>query len=170
MTACQRYEDRLEALHDGELTGLSRWRVGRHVASCAHCRAELDSLRGIGEFLREEVARDPAPDLWAAIAARLPELDAGLERRSATAVARPAARRRRFAPLPIGLGGLVAAAAVLVLWLKTPGLPAPDAVIEDLDSMGRPVAVLPADEKSTIIWVLDPKPVASGEGEAGAQI
>jgi hypothetical protein len=29
--------------------------------------------------------------------------------------------------------------------------------------MGRPVVVLPSDDKSTIIWVLDPKPVESAK-------
>jgi hypothetical protein len=41
-------------------------------------------------------------------------------------------------------------------------------VVEELDAMGRPVAVLPSDEKSTIIWVLDPSPVANAKESGGA--
>jgi hypothetical protein len=102
----------------------------------------------------------------------LPELDAELARRGAPA--KLPARERRFGslfgPVPIGVGGLVAAAAVVALWLRPPGLPLRDDVVEELDAMGRPVAVLPSDEKSTIIWVLDPKPVASREGRSSEQL
>ena len=172
MTACEKYEDQLEALHDGELSGVARWRVERHVEGCARCRNEIEALRGLGTWLREDAEALPSPDLWAGIAARLPELDAELERRAPRLVAPARARRWAglFGPLPIGVGGLVAAAAVLALWLRPPGLPAQDDVVEELDAMGRPVAVLPSDEKSTIIWVLDPKPVASTEGQSGEQL
>ena len=172
MTPCQKFEDRLEAFHDGELSGMARWRVGRHVAGCERCREEIEALHGIGTWLREDAGAAPAPDLWAGIAARLPELDAALARRSAPEPV--PVRRRRFGallgPWPVGVGGLVAAAAVLAIWLQPAGLPLRDEVVEELDAMGRPVAVLPSDEKSTIIWVLDPTPVASREGENRAQL
>ena len=170
MTTCQRYEERLEALHDGELKLLARWRMERHVAGCVHCRGEIESLRQITELLREEVNdAEPVLDLWGSIAARLPEIDADLDRRAA--VARPVRERRwygLFGPIPIGVGGgLMAGAVALTLWLR-PGVPLRDDVVEELDAMGRAVAVLPSDDKSTIIWVLDPEPVKSAKESGGA--
>jgi len=176
VTACQKYEDRLEAFHDGELAGLARWRLARHVARCPDCGAEVGGLKTLAGLVREEeLGATPAPDLWVAIAARLPEIDADLARRAAPAAAvRPARLRGRWAgllgPLPIGVGGLAAAAIALVLWLRVPGVPPLDDVVEELDAMGRSVAVLPSDDKSTIIWVLDPDSVASVEESHGAAL
>jgi anti-sigma factor RsiW len=172
VTTCSRFEDRLEAFHDDELSRLSRWRVARHVAGCARCGAEVAALATVGQEVREEELRaGPGPDLWASIAMRLPALDAELDQRAApAAVVRP--RRVGWAgflgPLPVGIGGLAAAAIALVLWLRPPLLPPSDDVVEELDAMGRPVAVLPSDEKSTIIWVLDPSPVANAKESGGA--
>jgi len=175
MTACQRYQDRLEAFHDGELAGFLRWRMARHLTSCPHCRSEVEELGEIAELVREEeLAATPAPDLWAAIAAGLPAIDAEIERRAASAAALHPARERKgwaslLRPLPIGVGGLAAAAVVFVLWLRVLGPPVRDDVVEELDAMGRPVVVLPSDDKSTIIWVLDPKPTASAK-ESGLEV
>lgn len=172
MTACQRFEDRLEALHDGELGGLARWRVARHVARCTHCRAEMASLGAIASLVREEQSDAmPGPDLWAAIAARLPAIDAELGHRTTPAAReRPARERRGWAALlgPLPIGGLAAATIAFVLYLQLPAAAPRDDVVEELDTMGRPVAVLPSDDKSTIIWVLDPKPVASAKEAGGA--
>jgi len=174
MTACQRFEDRLEAFHDGELAGFERWRVSRHVAACARCRGDLETLREIAGLVRdEEGAAGPGPDLWASIAARLPAIDAELGLRAVPDVAPLPVRERRgwaalLGPLPIGMGGLAAAAIALVLYLRVPVAVPLDDVVEELDTMGRPVAVLPSDDKSTIIWVLDPKPVASAKEAGGA--
>jgi anti-sigma factor RsiW len=170
VTTCQRCEERLEALHDGELKRFARWRVERHVAGCADCRGELESLRQITELLREETnGAEPVLDLWGSIAARLPEIDADLDRRAAPA--RPVRERRwrgLFGPIPIGVGGgLMAGAVALTLWLR-PGVPIRDDVVEELDAMGRAVAVLPSDEKSTIIWVLDSEPSKVAKESGGA--
>jgi anti-sigma factor RsiW len=170
VTPCQKYEERLEALHDGELKRFARWRVERHVAGCVHCRGEIESLREMGELLREEMSdAEPVLDLWGSIAARLPEIDADLDRRTAPAKPPRESRwRGLFGPIPIGVGGgLMAGAVALTLWLR-PGIPVRDDVVEELDAMGRAVAVLPSDEKSTIIWVLDSEPVKSAKESGGA--
>jgi anti-sigma factor RsiW len=174
VTACQRWEDRLEAYHDGELSGFSRWRVARHLGACPHCRSEVEGLRAIAGLMREqEAAAPPAPDLWAAISARLPAIDAALAQREAPAERQRSLRERRgwaalLGPLPVGMGGLAVAAVAIVLWLRLPGPLVRDDVVEELDAMGRSVAVLPSDDKSTIIWVLDPKPVARAKEAGGA--
>ncbi len=173
MTPCDKYADRLEAFHDGELARMPRWRLARHVARCAHCRAEIDALRAVAGFVREsEASAAPAPDLWEGIAARLPALDDELGRRAGASLRAETWNRTWTAwlrPLPVGVGGLAVAAAALLLWLRVPVQPVNDEVIEDLDAMGRPVAVLPSDDKSTIIWVLDPQP-ASGAEEADSAL
>ena len=175
MKACQRTQDRLEAFHDGELAGFLRWRVERHLKSCPHCRSEVEDFGAIAEIVREEeLAAMPAPDLWAAIAAQLPAIDAELERRAAPVAAlRPARERKGWAallgPLPIGVGGLAVAGVAFVLWLRLPGSPVRDDVVEELETMGRSVVVLPSDDKSTIIWVLDPKPAESAK-ESGLEV
>jgi anti-sigma factor RsiW len=174
VSGCDRHQDQLEAYSDGELSGFARRRVARHVAACAACRAEIEQLREIASLVRDaELDSTPSPDLWAGIAARLPEIDADLARRAAPARVRTASRGRRrwsslLGPLPVGVGGLAAAAVAVTLWLRPAAVPAQDNVVEELDAMGRPVAVLPSDDKSTIIWVLDPTPVASAEESSGA--
>src|ERR1700683_4194194 len=49
----------------GDLGRWERWRVARHVASCAGCQHEVQSLRGASTQLRE-------------LAAEMPELSNGL--------------------------------------------------------------------------------------------
>jgi anti-sigma factor RsiW len=44
---------------DGELRGLRRWRVARHLDFCPHCQAVLRSLRRTVERLRELGATEP---------------------------------------------------------------------------------------------------------------
>jgi hypothetical protein len=44
---CELMGPRLSAWVDGELIGVSGWLVGRHVASCAVCAAEVESLRAL---------------------------------------------------------------------------------------------------------------------------
>jgi anti-sigma factor RsiW len=174
MTTCQKYEDRLEALHDGELAGFARWRVARHVAACTQCRTELDELQEVARLVREgERESTPPVDLWASIAARLPALDAELGRRATSAAPQRSARtgwRTWVGPFPVGVGGLAAASVAVVLWLRAPDVLVADNVVEELDAMGNPVAVLPSDDKSTIIWVLDPKPVASAKESRGGSL
>jgi anti-sigma factor RsiW len=52
----------LGAYHDGELQGHRRRQVEAHLAHCATCRAELESLRALTALLQESpVAVDLAP-------------------------------------------------------------------------------------------------------------
>ncbi len=48
---CELMGPRLSAWVDGELSGVSGWLVRRHVASCAVCAAEVESLRALNRKL-----------------------------------------------------------------------------------------------------------------------
>lgn len=63
----------LDNYHDGALPAAASALVEAHLAACAACRAELESLAALSERARRlpaEVA--PARDLWPEIAARIP--------------------------------------------------------------------------------------------------
>jgi len=170
MSGCDRFDPRLGAYHDGELGGLERWRMRRHLARCGSCRASLDSLAGVGSWVRsaldggDEVG---TPDVWSAIASQLPV---------AATPARSTPRRlvpSRFRPgpvgwrlaLPAGAGALAAAAVAGVLLLRVglPNSPGPseagsggEGVVRSLNTHGRPVMVLDgARDDATIIWLMD---------------
>jgi len=57
---CAETSASLSAHLDGELRGLQRWRVLRHLATCERCQAVLRSLRETIENLRA-LGGDPEP-------------------------------------------------------------------------------------------------------------
>ncbi len=71
MTKCERINELLSGLLDGELTQQDRQRVEIHVETCANCRQLLDELKGqrdsIGQLsfgeLTPEERRDMVSDL-----------------------------------------------------------------------------------------------------------
>lgn len=70
MLACIRYQKRLGAYMDGELSGRKQAAVERHLARCGECRAALNDLRGLDPLLHT-LETSPAPaDLTARIVAR----------------------------------------------------------------------------------------------------
>ncbi len=142
-------EPSVEDLHaycDGELRGLARWRVRRWLARSGEARSELEILARGAEWARE-VDREAAsgPDLWQAIAARLPAID----------VARVEGDGASSGAWLRGLGWSAAAAAgaaALAFFLLSPQTGGTQAV-RWLDTGGRPVLVL--EGEATIIWLLD---------------
>jgi len=137
---------RLHAYLDGELGPRAARRAAARLEGSAEARAELEGARRVGEHVRRSAsAPAPAPDLWDAIAPRLPAIDA--ERAESAAPARP--RRRVLAPLVAG----AAAAALLVVALLLQGESSGD-VVQWLDADGSPVLVMDSAD-DTIIWVLD---------------
>ena len=156
-------DEQIQAYHDGELSGLLRWRFERELSRNPELRAELDQLASIGEMLRVQDAAEPAPDLWGAIALRLPAADA----RRADAGAEAGATGGIGSLLsvwlrPIGAVAATAAVALLVLygglWPETPA--ASGGVVRWIDTGGRGVMMLDDTPDTTIIWVLD----GPGEG------
>lgn len=98
----------LEAYHDGELRGLARLRLERHLARSPELRLELEALRALRARLRERDEGGPAPDLWPGIEARLAAATLPAERPRSLP-------RRLVAPI----GALAAAAARLRSRLST---------------------------------------------------
>jgi ferric-dicitrate binding protein FerR (iron transport regulator) len=139
----------LEAYHDGELRGLARLRLERHLARSPELRLELEALRALRARLRERDEGGPAPDLWPGIEARLAAATLPAER--------PRSLPRRLVA-PIGALAAAAAAAAFALVYLGPE-PAPQGgVVRWLDSRGTSVLVLEDDSATgvTVIWLLDP--------------
>jgi anti-sigma factor RsiW len=155
--------EQLSAYHDGELRGLSRWRLERRLRREPELRLELAGLARMGELVRAGQAAAP-PDLWDRIEQRLPALDA----RRAEA-AQPTRAALAWWLRPVGAAAVVAVAllAVYVGWF---GSPAPQVgVVRWMDSEGRSVMVLEADAEAgvTIIWLLED--VAEGAARGGSR-
>ncbi len=96
-----------------------------HVIACDACQAQLAALRRIVHAMRDAGAsRQRAPDhldrVWAAI-----------DRRPATS------RRPRIA-IVAATAGVLAAAAVLLLWLRRPAAP-PQFAVDVLDGKSAPI-------------------------------
>jgi anti-sigma factor RsiW len=153
-------EQLLHAYHDGELSRLARWRFERVLRRSPELRAELERLGELRDLLRARDAAEPAPDLWDAIALRLPAADARRDERAsgATLGARPAAGLLWWIK-PIGALAATAAVAGLLLyggsWQETPATTGQ--VVRWIDSGERSVMVLDDVPDTTIIWVFDAK-------------
>lgn len=158
---CGALEPALSAFADGEVFGLERDAVVRHLAACEACRRTLDAYRRVGAALRERVSADAERDLSAIM---------WPPRRAAPALT----RRRRllydvtrwFDPWPVLAGSAALAALVIgALWLAPGPEPSNRVDIERLDAAG-PVMVIPGNGgRMTIIWLFDaddqPAPAAT---------
>jgi anti-sigma factor RsiW len=148
-----RIEDQLQAYHDGELSRFGRWRFGRRLRREPALQRALSSLSELSHELQVLDARDAsAPDVWPAVALRLPAVDA---RRAAAAHAQ---RTRGFGWWLAPLGAAVAAAALVLVVVYGGFWTEPrrsGGVVRWIDSGGRSVIVLDDDPDTTIIWVLD---------------
>lgn len=150
---------RLQAYHDGELSGLARWWFERRLRRSPDLLAELAALGRVGDWVREAHVEEAGPDLWASIALRLPAADA---RR-----AEPGRERRIWLGW-LAVPGAVASAVLAAIFayneLAPPAQPRTTGVVRWLDSGGRDVMVLEGDPDTTIIWVFDaPKKLTRDE-------
>ena len=71
------WTDRLSEYLDGELSLPEREALEAHLLSCADCGRTLEELRAVVARAGQVIDREPARDLWPAIAARLqtPDLE-----------------------------------------------------------------------------------------------
>ncbi len=165
MSARDRAAERLQAYHDGELSPRAARRVARDLERSGDSRAELERLRAVGDWVRaaEQTSAPSAPDLWDAIALRLPAADAERE-------APAAAGWLGWPWRPLAAGAALAAgvAVVAVGLLREPD--AAQDVVQWLDSEGEPVMVLDAPDEGTIIWVIRPseEDLSRSDGRAAA--
>lgn len=150
----------LHAYHDGELSGLARRRFERTLRRSPELRRRLEDLGALRESIRRSDADGESPDLWDAIALRLPAIDA--QRAEAASV--------RSGGFSFGswlkpMGATAAALGVaLAVWLW-PQPPAPMPVVRWIDGGGRNVMVLDGTADTTIIWVLDERVDGAAMGE-----
>jgi hypothetical protein len=100
---CDRFDDRLSALMEGEVASAERELLEAHADACRRCGPLLAELRGIVREAGGLPELQPSHDLWEVIAARIEAPVVPLESRQA-----PAASRR-------GLSWRAAAAAAAVL-------------------------------------------------------
>lgn len=159
MRACEDFVTDLELFHDGELDPPAVRQLELHLGHCARCRVELEGLRELRLELERHDADHPHPDLWSAIEARLPAVDAELRPRL------PWWRHLEFGPWILRpLGAVVAFSAIAVVAVVARPR-APIDVVRSIDTSGRPVIVLPSTEDATIIWVMDDPSEDAGTGE-----
>lgn len=113
---CQKVQDNLGPLLDGELLAGARSQVKAHLATCPACAAELGHLRSLIADLEDLAARDkvhPPEELWGAIARRLSPPQ--------RLTARPTFLRffRRPLAAAASLMMLVGAGTFVAVWLTT---------------------------------------------------
>jgi anti-sigma factor RsiW len=149
MTGCERMGPLLGGYRDRELGLLGRWRVERHLSRCPACRGEVAELGRAGAWVRDALGPAPDPDLWAALAARLPRALPQAE----------APGRRRPIALPFAGAALAAAAAAAFLLAPpgtfTSGIEEVGVVVRSINAHGRSVMVLDGTTDATIIWLMD---------------
>ena len=159
MRACEDFVTDLELFHDGELDPPAVRQLELHLGHCARCRAELEGLRELRLELERHDADHPHLDLWSAIEARLPAVDAELRPRL------PWWRHLEFGPWILRpLGAVVAFSAIAVVAVVARPR-APIDVVRSIDTSGRAVMVLPSTDDATIIWVMDDPSDDAGSGE-----
>lgn len=100
---CERFDDRLQLLLEGELSSAERDAVEAHAAACSRCGPLLAEVRAIVRDAAALPELQPSRDLWDGIAARIEAPVVELEPRQAPVVVRR------------GLPWRVAAAAAAVL-------------------------------------------------------
>jgi len=156
-----RWTRRLHAYSDGELSGFARWRFERRLRRSPQLQRELAELARIGDWVRDAHAGASGPDLWDAIALRLPAADARRAERAAGE--RPGIG---WLAWPGALASAAVAAVLVVHWL-TPPTPSRIGVVRWLDSGPRDVMVLEAAPDTTIVWVIGPPGKRPARGEDG---
>jgi hypothetical protein len=114
---CFRYRKLLVPYSEAGLSARVAARVERHLATCAACAAELKMIRSVARELgaASVPAKEPAPDLWARVSARIAD---------GAAYAAPGARLRAVRGLAGALAVAVLVAAVGVRLLAPQSPPA----------------------------------------------
>lgn len=132
---CDDIRPRLTGYLDGDLDPDRGSAVRGHLRECAACRQVATDEAALRDGLRQLPPLDPPPSLWAGVQAQLAAAEVADAKRPAwkRALARWAPRAPQFA-----LGGLVAAAAITVVWWRTGREPE-----QEPSGMSEPVATAP---------------------------
>ena len=140
---CDRFDDRLSALMEGELPAADRQLMEAHADGCERCGPLLAELRGIVRDAAGMPELAPSRDLWAGIAARIEAPVVQLEPRQATTVVRR------------GLSWRAAAAAAAVLVALT-ALGTWQLAGRDTVSSGEPRVATTIDAPAAPVRAADP--------------
>lgn len=145
---CDDIRPRLTGYLDGDLDPDRGSAVRGHLRECAACRQVASDEAALRDGLRQLPPLDPPPSLWAGVQAQLAAAEVADAKRPAwkRALVRWAPRAPQFA-----LGGLVAAAAITVLWWRTsrgPDAPESNDLRETPPGMSEPVATAPVFKAS----------------------
>jgi hypothetical protein len=138
--SCDDTRRRLTAYLDGDLDPDGGTLVRGHLRGCAVCRQVASDEASLRDGLRALPSLDPPPSLWAGVRSQLAAAEEAHARRPRwrRVLARWAPSVPRFAA-----GGLVAAAAVTALWLRSNrGEP----LLVEIPRTGPTVAVHPSPE------------------------
>ena len=136
------------------------------IGSGPAMRRVFETLSLVGQLVRENESTTPAPDLWDAIALRLPAEDA--RRADAPTSRGPDWLAPLLRPVPAAAAAAVLAIAVAIG--VTTGDTATGSVVHWLDTGNRSVMVLEDDAEMTVIWVLDGAPEGAMKGGIGATV
>lgn len=112
-TACERYEEDLSSLIDGELSAQREAELQGHLDACTGCRQRLEALRGVDRALAEVALPEVSAELRTRLQAQIQSIP---EREVATRTTPlpPRARRRLTGP---ALGAALALAASVAIYL-----------------------------------------------------
>jgi hypothetical protein len=101
-------------------------RAARHVAQCAHCRAQVAEIRALGEAARGMAVAHAPADLWSRIetAARTTPPGSGRVHLPSASVERPTGASRRHRALAGVVAMTVVAIAAVALWPRPSSLQA----------------------------------------------
>lgn len=114
--------EHLQRSHDGELTSAEAAAVHSHVAGCAQCQSDLDSLTRMSEFVRATVQADAAQPADAEFARLFENIERAISAPVIT-LPKPAPKKSRFlqrAAPALGAVALAAAAMLMVYRQDTP--------------------------------------------------
>jgi hypothetical protein len=103
-----KWTEKLSDYLDGELTEADRAELGRHLETCADCRAALEQLRDIVGWADDYPGRQPERDVWPGISAAISDMPRG----AVNLDARRRERRQVMLSIPQALAAGIALAVV----------------------------------------------------------
>jgi len=160
MSDCEKFEEALSALLDGELPEERRQEVKAHLDSCEACRRELAQWRKLSEAAR--AVGEPSGDRWETI---------WLKAERGLAEKRASLRLRREIRRAVVVAA-IAASVLLAAFFWSPRTPVfPGTTVAQASEFEvvsietgpgyAPVVMMPQGKDLPVIWVENVQPVAS---------
>lgn len=108
---CDWFKKNLSAYIDGEVNFLTRWRIKRHLKSCADCYKDYIRLKNLRKISKIILLKNPEPGFYERLQAKLPRLNPNITLKKTGSLA----KFWMLLPLPgkLAIGGV----AILILFL-----------------------------------------------------